>query len=243
MTQLRAAAAADGKRLYQSEYGNNSSTGLSGGIGLANRITNDVNVMGVHGWAYWQVVEPLSLSGAGWGLAWAGYGQADSDYYLRKQYHVMRQFSSHIRPGSHILDTSDADTVAAYDPVTETTVLVVTNDTNSPVNKSYTLLDGAPMFTRVIRTTDSDNYASLGNASLNGAQLTVDLPGPSVTTLRAPRPSQLDPEPSLRILGRASRGNSSGGWLAGDWRRGVLRHHRQHGRWRRRGGPLDGQRP
>ena len=215
MTQVRQLADADNLRLYQSEYGNNSTTGLLGGIGLANRITQDVNVMGVDGWAYWQVVEPTSLSGAGWGLAWAGYDQTDSAFTIRKQYHVMRQFASYIRPGSHILSTPDADTVAAYDPVTETTVLVVTNDGTSPLNKIYDLLDGPPAFSRLLRTSDSEDYASLGGAALAGSQLTVNAPGPSVSTVVLHGRPNLIHNANFDFAGEPSGTQTlAGGWQA-----------------------------
>src|SRR5690606_23593816 len=73
MQSVRSRAASLATPLYQSEYGNNSSSALAGGIELANRITTDLNVMGVNGWTFWQAVEPLSLAGAGWGLMWADY--------------------------------------------------------------------------------------------------------------------------------------------------------------------------
>ncbi len=216
MTQLRGVAAADGKKLYQSEYGNNSTTALLGGIGLAERITQDINILGVQGWAYWQVVEPEELSGAGWGLAWAGYDQTDSDYTIRKQYHVMRQFSSHIRPGSHILSTTaSADTVAAYDPVTETTTLVVTNSGSSTSSKTFDLLDGAPSYSRVIQTGNSTNYLSLGPASITGSQVSYSAPGPSVTTIVLHKKPNLIQNPSFN-LGPSNPGATSipGNWTA-----------------------------
>lgn len=213
LNQVRNIAAAEGIRLYQSEYGNNSTTGLDGGIGLASRITQDVNVMGVNGWAYWQVVEPTSLSGAGWGLAWAGYGQTDSEFVIRKQYHVMRQFSANIRPGSHILDTADANTVAAYDPVTETTTLVITNDSTSTVGKSYSLLEGAPAFSREIQTSNGSNYASMGPASLSGSDVSVSLPGPSVTTILLHNRPNLVQNAHFNFAGEPNGSSSlNGGW-------------------------------
>lgn len=215
LANVRNQASANGKRLYQSEYGNNSVTGLLGGIALAERITQDVNVMGVNGWAYWQVVEPTSLSGAGWGLAWAGYEQSDNEFVVRKQYHVMRQFSANIRPGSHILDTIDDDVVAAYDPATESTVLVMTNSSAANLNKSFTLLDGTPTFTRMIRTSDSEDYASLGAAGFTGNQISIDMPSPSVTTVVLHSRPNLIQNPHFSFAGESSpTGALSDGWQA-----------------------------
>lgn len=183
MQALRAIADAEGWSLYQSEYGNNSTTGLLGGIGLANRITADVNVMGVNGWTYWQAVEPVSLSGAGWGLLWADYNVNGSLTDVRKQYHVMRQFTSHIRPGATILSTSDTETVAAYHPGSDTTTLVFTNDETTADTNVYDLLDQSASFTRVIRTNNLSDYISLGPGNVVGNQITVNSPGTAVTTI------------------------------------------------------------
>jgi hypothetical protein len=168
--------------LYQSEYGNNSNSGIAGGIDLANRITVDINVMGVNGWTFWQAVEPLSLSGAGWGLMWAGYDSNSSGYVVRPQYHVMRQFTSFIRPGADILKVNDDETVAAYNSGSDSTVLVFTNDETTADANVYSLLDKPVAYTRLIRTDGAGNCVSLGPASVAGNQLTVNSPGTSVTT-------------------------------------------------------------
>jgi hypothetical protein len=183
MQSLRALADAQDISLYQSEYGNNSTTGLQGGIGLANRITSDVNVMGVNGWTYWQAVEPVSLSGSGWGLLWADYGINGELSEIRPQYHVMRQFTSYIRPGASILSTSDPETVAAYHPDSETTALVFTNDESTSDVNVYDLLDQTAAYTRMIRTDGLGNFLSLGPADVNGNQITIDSPGTAVTTV------------------------------------------------------------
>lgn len=212
LNQLRSLAAADGKKLYMSEYGNNSSTGLLGGVALASRITQDINEMGVNGWAYWQVIEPTSLSGSGWGLAWAGYGAADSGHTTRKQYHVMRQFTHGIRPGSTILDTTDANTVAAYDPVADATVLVVSNLNDTAEARSFSLADGTPAFTRAIRTSDLEDFASLGRWD-STSNFSVDSPERSVTTLVLHHKPNLISNPHLD----GAAGNTTvlgGGWQA-----------------------------
>lgn len=183
MQSLRALADAEGWTLYQSEYGNNSTTGLLGGIGLANRITTDVNVMGVNGWTYWQAVEPVSLSGAGWGLLWADYSINGDLTAVRKQYHAMRQFTSYIRPGADILNTTDTETVAAYNSGSDTSVLVFTNDETTADTNVYDMLDKAPAFSRVIRTDNTGNFVSLGPANIVGNQITVASPGTAISTV------------------------------------------------------------
>lgn len=204
MQSLRALADAEGWSLYQSEYGNNSTTGLLGGIGLANRITADVNVMGVNGWTYWQAVEPVSLSGAGWGLLWADYTINGSLTDVRKQYHAMRQFTSYIRPGADILNTSDSETVAAYNSGSDTSVIVFTNDETSPDTNIYSLLDKTPAYSRVIRTDDVGNYVSLGPANIVGNQITVNSPGNAISTVA------IHHQPNL--VQNANFGSGGAGW-------------------------------
>ncbi|RIK84339.1 MAG: hypothetical protein DCC67_05020 [Planctomycetota bacterium] len=182
MQALRDRAASMGVPLYQSEYGNNSSSALVGGMDLAYRITTDLNVMGVNGWTFWQAVEPLTLSGAGWGLLWADYNVDGSKFVVRKQYHVMRQFTSYIRAGATILRTNDDETVAAYNAGSDMTALVFTNDQTTADTNVYRLLDKMPAYSRVIRTDSSGDYVSLGPADVAGSQVTVDAPGSSVTT-------------------------------------------------------------
>lgn len=182
MQAIRSIAKSRNIPLYQSEYGNNSTSGLSGGIELANRITADLNVMGVNGWTFWQAVEPLSLSGAGWGLLWADYNASGNEYVVRQQYHVMRQFTSYIRPGADILRVDDAKTVAAYDSGSDSTVLVFTNDDSAADVNEYRLLDKTPAYSRVIRTDGSGNFVSLGPANISGNQVTLSSPGTAVTT-------------------------------------------------------------
>ncbi|MEM6329614.1 MAG: glycoside hydrolase, partial [Planctomycetota bacterium] len=214
---LRQAADNGGLRLYQSEYGNNASTGLNGGIGIANRITQDINILGADGWAFWQVIEPESLSFSGWGPIWADYSQTGGDQgvTVRKQFHVYRQFSANIRPGSFILSTSDSDTVAAYDPATEATTLVVTNDGLSATTKTFNLADGAPAFTRVIQTSENNDYVSLGPAQVSGSTLTAPLPGNSVTTYLVYNRPNLIQNATLGFAGEADGAAAlAGGWQA-----------------------------
>ena len=215
LNQLRNLAAADGKKIYMSEYGNNSTTGLLGGVALANRIKLDVNELGANAWAYWQVIEPGTLTTvspqSAWGLVWTGYDQTDSGYVIRKQYHVMRQFTHAIRPGSTILDVDDTDTVAAYDPVADATVLVVSNLDNTPAAKSFTLADGSAAFVRAIRTSNSEDFAARGRQA-PGSSFLFDTPGQSITTLVLHHKPNLVENPFLDSSGGVQ--TIDGGWHA-----------------------------
>ena len=208
MQSLRSFAKSRGLPLYQSEYGNNSSSAVSGGIDLANRITTDLNVMGVNGWTFWQAVEPISLAGSGWGLMWADYNVNGSGFVVRPQYHVMRQFTSFIRPGADILGVNDDETVAAYNSGSDTTVLVFTNDETTPDINTYSFVDRVPTYSRVVRTDGSGNFVSLGPANAFGNQITINSPGSAVATLVVYHRPNLIQNPSF--ANTASLWNTSG---------------------------------
>ncbi len=182
-TSLRNLAASEGKRLYMNEWGTGNSSALNGGLTLANRITHDLKHLQPAAWTYWQAIEHRWNNG-GWGLIHANFNNP-SNNVVRPQYHVMRQYTAYIRPGSTVLDVNDADTIAAHDPAADTTVIVVNNDQATPHTPTYDVsnLPQAPTFTRVITTDATNSFVSLGPASVVNGQISPTLAGESVTTI------------------------------------------------------------
>ena len=205
LSQLHSIAQNDGKKIFASEFGTNSSTAVDGGITLANQITKDLRYLQTPGWTYWQAIE--NNNGSGWGLIIAPFEGAET-FLMRRQYQVMRQFSSYIRPGAHIVNTSDIETVAAYDPRTGTTTIVFTNDETSNDTNNYDLLDKSAEYTRVIRTSSSESFQSLGPASVNGSQISVTNPGEAVSTIVVHHQPNLIQNANFE-LGGASNGSQS----------------------------------
>ena len=110
-------AATRGKQLWNSEYGESDTTGLT----LASNLNLDFRWLHNTAWVYWQV-----LDGSGWGLIAANpasgtYSGAATKYY------VMAQYSRHIRPGMTLLGGSDENTVKAHDAANKRLVLVTVN--------------------------------------------------------------------------------------------------------------------
>ncbi len=109
--------AAAGKKLWNSEYGENDATGLS----LASNLNLDLRWLHPTAWVYWQ-----ALDGGGWGLL-----QADNDAgtlgAVNNKYFVLAQYSRHIRPGMRIIDGGEGNTVAAYDATGHKLIIVTTN--------------------------------------------------------------------------------------------------------------------
>jgi galactan endo-1,6-beta-galactosidase len=114
---LRDAAAAAGKKLWQSEYGD----GVGSGENMARYLLQDMRQMRPTAWVYWQV-----LDGGGWGLI-----DADNDANrlgsATQKFFVLAQFARHIRLGMRILDGGRDNVVAAYDAAASKLVIVAVN--------------------------------------------------------------------------------------------------------------------
>jgi galactan endo-1,6-beta-galactosidase len=114
---LRDAAAAAGKRVWNSEYGD----GVGSGENMARYLLKDLRELRPTAWVYWQV-----LDGGGWGLI-----DADNDANrlgnVEQKYFVLAQFARHIRPGMRILDAGRDNVVAAYDAAASKLVIVAVN--------------------------------------------------------------------------------------------------------------------
>lgn len=201
-------------KIYATEFGTGgNSTPVNGGIRLANRITMDLNVLGAAGWTYWQAVE--DNNGSNWGLLIAPFDGSNNSFDTRRQYYTMKQFSQHIRPGAQILHQTDEEVVASYDPRTGTTTLVITNDeTDTADTRTFDLLDQTAFYGRVIRTSDSEIYESLGPANLNptGTQLTVESPASTITTVQLHHRPNLIQNPNFDPDGASNGATSIPHW-------------------------------
>ncbi|GAA1659230.1 glycoside hydrolase [Fodinicola feengrottensis] len=108
---------AAGKKLWNSEYGENDATGLS----MASNINLDMYWLHPSAWVYWQV-----LDGSDWGLLDADE-TAGTVGTVRRKFYVLAHYSRHIRPGMQVIRSADPNTVAAYDQATRKLVLVTAN--------------------------------------------------------------------------------------------------------------------
>lgn len=203
------------KKIYATEFGvGGNSTPVSGGIMLANQITSDLNHLGAAGWTYWQAVE--DNNGSNWGLLIAPFNGSNNWFNMRRQYYTMQQFSSYIRPSSQILHQSNEEVVAAYDPRTGTTTLVVTNDETTADQLDFDLLDQTAQYTRVIRTSDTENFKSLGPASVAGSQISLSAPGNTISTIVVYSRPNLIKNADFSIAGVPNGSSTIEGWQAED---------------------------
>ncbi|MBO2464897.1 glycoside hydrolase [Actinomadura violacea] len=118
--------------VWQSEY----SEGEPDGMAMALSISRDIRFLRPSGWVCWQPVEALD-----WGLLDGEYddqtpnpnGGAKGTLKGRvggvnTKYHVLAQYTRHIRPGARILNSGHTNTIAAHDAASQRLSLVTVNN-------------------------------------------------------------------------------------------------------------------
>ncbi|MEV0643963.1 glycoside hydrolase [Phytomonospora sp. NPDC050363] len=167
---------AAGKTLWNSEYGENDGTGLR----LARNLNLDMRWLHPTAWVYWQV-----LDGGGWGLI-----QADNETgtlgAVNPKYHVLAQYTRHIRPGMRVIDGGEGNTVAAYDAAASRLVLVTANY-GTAQTITYDLTRFASVPDAVIRrwstqTNGGERYRAYSDTRVSGRRFARAFPANTVQT-------------------------------------------------------------
>jgi galactan endo-1,6-beta-galactosidase len=128
-TRLYNDAVARGLPIWNTEYGEGDTTGLS----LIANLNRDFQYLHMSAWCYW-----LPFDGSGWGLINADngnwvLGNANTKYF------VLAHYTRHIRPGDYILATSSPDVVSAYDNTNHKLIIVCCNWATSGLNITFNL--------------------------------------------------------------------------------------------------------
>ncbi|MCX5169280.1 glycoside hydrolase [Streptomyces antibioticus] len=175
---------ASGKRLWNSETGDNDGTGLT----MAGNLLYDFRWLHPTAWVYWQVMDPTA--------AWAmiAYDAATLQAgAVQPKYYVMAQFSRHIRPGMTILDTGVSYAVAALDRAARRLVIVAANTAASAQTLTFDLsrfttvaggANGLVPRWNTVTTTGGDRYRAYTDTSLNGKSVSVPFAAQSVQTIQ-----------------------------------------------------------
>ncbi len=147
---------------------------------LSAQIRRDMTELRPAAWIYWQVVEREANNN--WGCIHADFGGSEQ-YWLTCQYYALAQYSSFIRPGYTIIGTDDLGTLAAYDDVSGTLVLVCDNNTGQDRQVRYDLsafsrLAGAAVY----RTSTGENRARVEDAPIADGALAATIPAQSIVT-------------------------------------------------------------
>lgn len=170
-----------GKTLWNSETGDNDSTGLT----VAHNLCLDWTWLHPTAWCYWQVMDP----GAGWAAIQYDPGTATPGA-IQPKYYVLAHFTRHIRPGMRILSTGAGNAAAAYDASARRLVIVAVN-TGAAQTLTFDLsafgqvTGGAsglvPRWTTV--PAGSDRYTQRTDTYLNGKSISLAFPAASVQTV------------------------------------------------------------
>jgi galactan endo-1,6-beta-galactosidase len=155
--------AVGGKRLWQSEYGDGDGSGYT----MANSIIQDIRGLNPSAWVYWQPVEP-DVKENGWGLINANYidtgdqkkEHADTPFVrVNRKFFIYGQFTRYLRPGFHIIDISEPNSIAGYD-ATSRKLVIITVTGDSPKSIEYDLSafgSGGDAVQQIVTTTVPGN--------------------------------------------------------------------------------------
>ncbi|MHC5902544.1 glycoside hydrolase [Streptomyces sp. S6] len=173
-----------GKKLWNSETGDNDGTGLT----MASNLLTDLRWLHPTAWVYWQVMDPSP----NWAMI-AYDANTLTAGAVQTKYYVMAQFSRHIRPGMTILDTGVGYAAAALDRSAGRLVIVAANTSTS----AQTLTFDLSRFTSVsggsggvvprwntVTTGGGDLYTARSDIRLSGKTVAVPFAAKSVQTLQ-----------------------------------------------------------
>ncbi|WP_254069305.1 glycoside hydrolase [Herbiconiux sp. VKM Ac-2851] len=223
-------AKAAGKPLWMSEIegdwdgsGVNNQTNIANGLGVAARITDDLRELEPSAWVLWQPVEDAynmeKVEKLNWGSVQIDFDcNADGDSVRRladgdadpsckvetnAKYNTIRNFTHYIRPGDHIIPSTDAQTTTALKADGSGVTLVHANPSTGDravtvdLSEFGTIAPGATL--TPIVTTESPADDVTANALVEGTAVPVDATAKTVT-------SRCPPARCRRSWSRASAG-------------------------------------
>lgn len=169
-------SAVNGKKLWNSEYGEGDATGMT----LAVNLTLDLIWLHPSGWCYWQ-----PFDSGGWGLIQSNPG----DNWVgapNPKYYVLAQYTRHIRPGMTVIGSPDGSSIVAYDMAGRKLVIVAYN-TGSATSVRYDLTRfhsvSGPVTRWVTNTGGGDSYAKHTDLVVSGKMVTVPIGVNTVETI------------------------------------------------------------
>ncbi|MFL5308467.1 MAG: glycoside hydrolase family 30 protein [Polyangia bacterium] len=183
---LRALATSKAKRLWQSESGPLSVTladATDAALFMAGRIITDLRDLQPQAWIDWQVGDP--------GASWQSITLDDTkqSWTPVKRFYMHAAFSRFIRPGATLLAVNGPDMVAAIAPDGASIAVVVRNgDTSATKSFTFDLTPLASVGTQVtaLRTSRTENLATLTPIAIKAWSFTVTIPAYAVVTLVIP---------------------------------------------------------
>jgi hypothetical protein len=146
-------------------WGESSLQDMSQGLNLANRILMDMRVMVPSAWVYWQALEDVGA----WGLLAVPYNNASvANIRYNNGYSAFKQFTKYIRKGYSIINSNNANSLAAYNARSQTLVLIVVNPTKEDQEQQYNLdlFFGSTNNAFATRTSSSEQHQDISQEVL-----------------------------------------------------------------------------
>ncbi len=187
-TELRAAANASNKKLWDSECDGSGAPGpfdqwthnhddIVPALDMANRITKDMREMKADAWICWQAVESEQAQtnlNKNWGLLHGDFNGGQK-YYITKKYYGVEQYTKFIRPGFKMIDINNSDAVAFMDLSKGKLVIVQRNASTGNIDYNYDLSGFKTVGTtaEVYRTSGSENFAKKADLSISNKALSA----------------------------------------------------------------------
>ncbi|WIM98512.1 glycoside hydrolase [Actinoplanes oblitus] len=223
-TSVRDIAKAERKPLWMSEvegsWGHDY-TSMDSGLGMAQRIVDDIRELEPSAWVLWQPIEDADNMRAEGNLQWgeihvpfdcaAGDTLTSCPIRTNTKYDTIRNFTHYVRPGDHFVKVSDTRSLAAVNRTGATVVHVNPAATAETVtldlSKFATVRRGATV-TPIVTSADGKLVAG-SPVRVGGRRAVLTVPAQSVTTFLVSGVSgaaapHLVPGRSYRLQGVAS---------------------------------------
>ncbi|MCO1576949.1 RICIN domain-containing protein [Crossiella sp. SN42] len=207
-TSARDIAKGADKPLWMSEvdgsWGSGQSfTSMDPGLGIAERVIDDLRELEPRSWQLWQAIEDYdnmkpggeSPAGMNWGVVQIPFNCGPKDTLatcaprVNTKFHTLRNFTHHIRPGDRLVavDTT-TDVAAVRGPGAELTSVVHLNKTDQPQDVTLDLSRFASVSPYAsVRPVVTDARGALVEGSavrVRGGKATLTVPARSVTTFQ-----------------------------------------------------------
>ncbi|MGW0469865.1 glycoside hydrolase [Streptomyces coeruleorubidus] len=205
-TTVRDLAKAADKPLWMSEvegdWGDGQSfTDMRPGLGLAQRIVDDLRELEPRAWVFWQPVEDYdnmkpggeSAKGGNWGEIQLPFSCTSKDtlktcpVYTNTKFDTARNFTHFIKPGDRLIKTDDTSSTAAVSRKGDAATVVHVNSATESREVTLDLSKFGRVSPRATVTpvvTSADGKLEKQKAvRVSGKQATVTVPAQSVTSL------------------------------------------------------------
>jgi O-glycosyl hydrolase len=191
------------KNLWMSESGplNKGSDASDITMWMSNVIIQDLRDMKPNAWIDWQVSDPSG----NWCTIQTT--QASQSFKYTGRYYMHAAFSRFIRPGSQIIASSDANSVAALVPANGNLVVVVRNAGTSNASYTVDLSKFASIGTTaaVYRFSLPGSLAKQADIAISNKQFSFTAPSTTITTLVIPGGTTAISGSALRSVGGDAR--------------------------------------